>query len=113
MNFEIRTIPTFDRRVKKLAKKYKSLKNDLKELTDELRNNPYIGADLGGGVRKVRMAITYKGKGKSGGARVITYTVVVDESTGCVTLLTVYDKNEQSSISKKDIGELMAEAGLP
>lgn len=85
----------------------------MKKLLDELEATPYIGADLGGGVRKVRMAITDKGKGKSGGARVITYTVEVDESTGCVTLLTVYDKNEQSSISKKDIGELMAEAGLP
>lgn len=60
---------------------------------------------------KVRMAISDKGKGKSGGARVITYTVEVDERSGVVTLLTIYDKNEQESISRKDIDSLLAEIG--
>lgn len=112
MKYEIKVGKTFKKNFKHLSKKYHLIDKDLEKLLDELEANPYIGADLGGGVRKVRMAITDKGKGKSGGARVITYTIEVDESTGCVTLLTVYDKNEQSSISKKDIGELMAEAGL-
>ena len=58
------------------------------------------------------MAITDKGKGKSGGARVITYTVEVDEDTGRVTLLTIYDKNERDSISQNEIDELMGGAGL-
>lgn len=58
------------------------------------------------------MAITDKGKGKSGGARVITYTVEVDEDTGRVTLLTIYDKNERDSISQNEIDELMGDAGL-
>lgn len=112
MSFEIHTIPYFDKRLKKLAKKYKSLRDDLKKLSDELCSNPYVGADLGRGVRKVRMAITDKGKGKSGGARVITYTVEVDEDTGRVTLLTIYDKNERDSISQNEIDELMGDAGL-
>ena len=70
-----------------------------------------VGADLGNGVRKVRMAISDKGRGKSGGARVITYTVKVDEQRGVVTLLTIYDKNEQESISRKDIDDLLREIG--
>lgn len=63
-------------------------------------------------MRKIRMAISDKGKGKSDGARVITYTIEIDEESGRVTLLTIYDKNEQESISAKEIAELMGEAGL-
>ena len=70
-----------------------------------------LHADLGNGVRKVRMAISDKGRGKSGGARVITYTARVDEQSGVVTLLTIYDKNEQESISRKDIDDLLWEIG--
>ena len=55
------------------------------------------------------MAISDKGKGKSGGARIITYVLKTDENSGQVTLLTIYDKNEQESISAKEIGELLAE----
>ena len=71
MSFEIKTIEVFDRQAKRLAKHYASFKQDYKDFLDELRKNPLVGTDLGGGVRKVRMAIVSKGKGKSGGARVI------------------------------------------
>ena len=71
MNYSIDTLPSFDKKVKKLAKKYKSLKSDLRELVKELMQNPTVGVDLGNGVRKVRMAISDKGKGNSHGARVI------------------------------------------
>ena len=111
MSYKVHTISNFDRKFKKLAKKYKSLKDDLLALAAQLSENPYTGADLGGGVRKVRMAISDKGKGKSGGARVITYTVEVDEASGTVTLLTIYDKGERESITSREIGLLLAEAG--
>lgn len=111
MSFEIRTIKPFDKRIKRLAKKYKSIKSDFIGFLEELRENPFIGADLGNGVRKVRMAISDKGKGKSGGARIITYVLKTDESSGQVTLLTIYDKNEQESISAREISELLAELG--
>jgi len=52
----------FDRQAKRLAKHYASFKQDYKDFLDELRKNPLAGIDLGGGVRKVRMAITSKGK---------------------------------------------------
>lgn len=109
MKFDIHTIPHFDQKFKKLAKKYKSLINDLAKLMEELKENPYVGADLGSGLRKIRMAISDKGKGKSHGARVITYTVEIDEETGRITLLTLYDKSETASISKQDISKLLEE----
>lgn len=62
----------FKRQIKRLRKKYASLQSDFDELLAELSENPFAGVDLGDGVRKVRMAIKTKGKGKSGGARVIT-----------------------------------------
>ncbi len=73
----VKIIPSaeFNRRFKRLAKKYRSLALDYLTLSESLKDNPFQGDDLGGGVRKVRMAISSKGKGKSGGARVLTLTV--------------------------------------
>lgn len=109
MNYSIDTLPSFDKKVKKLAKKYKSLKSDLRELVKELMQNPTVGADLGNGVRKVRMAIGDKGKGKSHGARVITYTTIISVEEGIITLLAIYDKAEQNTITEKEISLLLKE----
>ncbi len=109
MNYSIDTLPSFDKKVKKLAKKYKSLKSDLRELVKELVQNPTVGVDLGNGVHKVRMAISDKGKGKSHGARVITYTTIISVEEGVITLLAIYDKAEQSTITEKEIALLLKE----
>lgn len=109
MKYSIETIPSFDRKLKKLKKKYNSLKKDFEEFLDELRKNPTSGTDLGHGVRKVRMAIGDKGKGKSHGARVITHTAIINVEEGVITLLTLYDKGEQDTISSKEIAQLMKE----
>lgn len=109
MNIIIVPGKTFIRKVKQLAKKYRSLVMDLKKLEKELRDNPEIGTDLGNGLRKVRMSITAKGKGKSGGARVITYTTIISLEEGRVILLTIYDKSEQSTISDQELRQLIAE----
>ena len=100
MSYKVQSLPTFDRQVKRLAKKYPSLKADLRSLFDSLREEPAQGAALGKGCYKVRMAITSKKQGKSGGARVITFVKVTKEA---VYLLSLYDKSE-----KKDLepGEL-------
>lgn len=97
----------FRKEVKRLAKKYSSIPEDLIELRNRLVENPLEGADLGFGVRKVRMIIKSKGKGKSGGARVITYNVTEMEDTIDITLLTIYDKSERSTISDKEIKDLL------
>ena len=67
-------MPEFVRQAKILAKRYKSFKSDLINLQASLLSSPELGIDLGNGVRKVRMAIASKNRGKSHGARVITFT---------------------------------------
>ena len=109
MKVTISTIEEFDRQARRLAKKYKSLKADLMILQKEIMENPFIGSDLGSGIRKIRLAIASKGKGKSGGARVLTLTVLVSEDAE-VTLLTIYDKNEIENVSDEYIRWLIDEA---
>ena len=79
MNYEIIASRLFAKELKRLGKKYKSLKNDYGLLLDRLERNPYEGIDLGHGLRKVRISISAKNKGKSHGARVITFNVLIDE----------------------------------
>ena len=74
MNYNIITSSYFDVAAKRLAKKYPSFKDDLRAFRDELLENPLQGDELSPGIRKIRMAIKSKGKGKSGGARIITYS---------------------------------------
>ena len=97
----------FRKEIKHLAKKYRSIPEDLIELRTRLMDNPFEGVDLGMGVRKVRMSIKSKGKGKSGGARVITYSLTADDEDINLTLLTIYDKSERSTISDKEIKDLL------
>lgn len=104
---EIRTIVPFDKEMKRLRKKYRSLINDYVAWLDELRNNPLMGVDLGDGIRKIRVAIGSKHKGKSGGARIITdTTAIISLEKGVITLLYIYDKSERSNISDKEIKQL-------
>ena len=109
MNYSIETLPHFDKQLKRLSKKYKSLKEDFGKFVDMLRENPAVGADLGNGVRKVRMAISTKGKGKSHGARVITFAYKIEEEDGTLVLLFLYDKEERSTITKEEIAALVAQ----
>lgn len=97
----------FVRNMKRLAKKYKSFLSDLARFRKDLIENPTMGVDLGNGVRKIRMAVKSKGKGKSGGVRVITFNVIISETDTEITLLTVYDKSEKETISDKEIEILL------
>lgn len=112
MSFEIRTTPGFERSAKVLSKRHRSLKADLKELMLSLSSNPFQGDELTPGVRKIRMAITSKGRGKSGGARVITFTIVIEENSGTVYLLDIYDKSDFASVEISVIKELIEELEL-
>lgn len=112
MKYKLKFQRTFEKEAKRLGKRYVSMKTDIASLSEELLVNPRLGTDLGGGLRKIRMAITSKGKGKSGGARVISFTVVVAVEESEINLLYIYDKAERSSISKKEIEELLRLNGL-
>ena len=109
MNYRIELGSTFKKAFKRLRKKYHPLDKDLAQWTVELRQNPTQGADLGNGIRKVRMVISDKGKGKSHGARVITHTAIVSIEDGVITLLAIYDKAEQETITDKEIARLLKE----
>ena len=105
---------TMDGKLKpiRMSNHYASFKKDFEALIDELEQNPELGTNLGGGLRKIRMKITSKGKGKSGGARVISFTVIVSEQDAVLNLLYIYDKAEQPSISNNEIEELLRKNGL-
>ena len=80
MNYNVSSIPLFDKQAKRLAKKYPSLKCELTELFETLASEPQQGEALGNNFFKIRLAIASKGKGKSGGARIITFIKVVQNN---------------------------------
>lgn len=106
MSYKVKTIDVFERQAKRLLKKHKSLRSDLLRLVSELKENPDQGTPIGKSCFKIRLAISSKGKGKSGGARVITNFVVV-EST--VYLLSIYDKSVKENLTDKELNELLAQ----
>ena len=113
MNYSITTSSYFDVAAKRLAKKYPSFKEDLKTFRKELLDNPLQGVELSPGIRKIRMAIKSKGKGKSGGARIITYNFIAHEDDGVIVLLLIYDKAEASSVKNDVLKQIIMEEGYP
>jgi hypothetical protein len=85
---------------------------DMLEFAKSLKDNPFQGDELFPGIRKIRMTITSKGRGKSGGARVITYTVVVAENEGTVFLMDIYDKSDYSTVDVDIIKKMVVDLGL-
>lgn len=100
MSYKIEATDYFAKQLKRLAKKYPSIKIDFAELISSLKTNPTQGVSLGNNCYKIRIAISSKGKGKSGGARVITHLQIIETK---IYLLSIYDKSEQSDISDKDL----------
>jgi len=104
MSFEIQTISVFEKQAKRLVKKYSSLKIELLNLIQELKENPQTGTSLGQNCFKIRIAISSKGKGKSGGARIITNVMIEDN---IVYLINIYDKSEKENLPDKELSELL------
>ena len=105
MSYKVETIQPFRKELKKLIKKYPSLKSEIAELGQQLSEDPTNGISLGNNCYKIRLAIKSKGKGKPGEARVLTHVVHVSEQI--VYLLSIYDKSDQESISNKEIEDLL------
>lgn len=100
MSYKIKSTKQFDKELKRIASKYPSLKSDFKNFLEEISETPSIGSPLGNNCYKIRLAIASKGKGKSGGARVIIYVVQIEKE---VLLLSIYDKSEKQTISNAEI----------
>ena len=103
-------LPEFERRAKVMAKRYKSFPSDYNLFLNELEDHPFSGESLGHHTYKNRMSIASKGKGKSGGARVITYNVHQKSSDEIIiTLMTIYDKGEINNVSDAYLRDLVSE----
>lgn len=109
---EVIPTPVFIKKVKRLKKKFATLLDTLLRLEKELLKNPRLGDSYGKNIYKVRISDESKGKGKSGGFRVITY--VIDETVECTSiyLITIFDKSEESTIKKAAVLKLVEECGL-
>ncbi len=106
MSYKVATITSFRKEAKQLIRKYPSLLKEIEELGDQLASNPAIGTPIGHGCYKIRLSIASKGKGKSGGARIITYVYVAGTT---VFLLSIYDKSNRANISDAELNALLKE----
>jgi mRNA-degrading endonuclease RelE of RelBE toxin-antitoxin system len=100
MSYKIKTIQSFEKELKSLSKKYPSLKRDYESFLDFIEVNPLSGQPIGKDCYKMRFAIQRKGKGKSGGAKVITCVKIVQST---VFLLSIYDKSEMENVTDASI----------
>lgn len=116
MKVTVSITQSFRTAAKPLLKKFPSLPSDLTRLEKELIENPRLGIPLGNETFKIRLKITSKGKGKSGGARVISLvetTIIglaekISEGEITVTLITIYDKSDVGNISDKELKDLIS-----
>lgn len=104
MSFNVIPSDKFKKEAKRLIKKFPSLKQELAELNQLLQTDPEAGIPLGNNTFKIRVAIKSKGKGKSGGGRVITYVVTEDKE---IYLLIIYDKSEFDALDDKIIKSII------
>ncbi|MCF8373117.1 MAG: type II toxin-antitoxin system RelE/ParE family toxin [Bacteroidales bacterium] len=104
MRYSVDTTPNFEKEAKRLIKKYQSLKAEIHNLVEVLANEPFQGKHLGNSIYKIRIAVKSKGKGKRGGARIMTMVKIADEK---VYLFSIYSKGEKDAISDTEIQDLI------
>lgn len=104
MPYTVEVFDKFKKEAKRLRKKYPSLDADLESFVEELVENPIQGVLIAPNIYKVRMAISSKNRGKSGGARIIAYVRVVQE---VIFLMTIYDKSEQEDLEEGELNEIL------
>ena len=107
-------IPTagFINKSKRLIKKFHSLQETLESLEDDLIKNPYLGEPYGAKIYKVKIGDESKGKGKSGGFRVVTYVIEETNNSVSIYLITIFDKSEEGTIKKPEVLKLIKKCGL-
>ena len=102
MSNSIKPTPEFKRDLKPLLKKYRTLKETILSLEQALVKNPYLGESYGQGIYKIRIADESKGKGKSGGFRILYYHLTKTEQGIEMLFLNIIDKSEIVTIKKAD-----------
>lgn len=108
MNYSFNTTDDFDKEIKKLSKKYASLKQDFQNVLDNIETELALADDLGDGFKKIRIKIKSKGKGSSGGGRIITYETIIAIDETKVIFTSIYNKGDFDSVNinliKKSLG---------
>jgi mRNA-degrading endonuclease RelE of RelBE toxin-antitoxin system len=104
MSYKVKILAIFERQAKRLVKKYASLKKEIFELVQQLKENPKLGTAIGRNCFKIRLAVASKGKGKSGGIRIITYFWAAHKA---IYLISIYDKSEQENFIDQELNELL------
>lgn len=104
MSYNIIASENFKKEAKRLIKKYASLKNELAALETGLGGSPSPGTSIGRNCYKIRLKVKSKGKGKSGGMRVITLVMTLSKN---IHLLSIYDKSEKEDIADKELLHLI------
>lgn len=112
MAININFSDSFESRVKKFVKKFPSLAQELIDFVEELEDTPFMGESLGAGLYKIRLASKSKGKGKSGGFRIINYIISQNKEDIDITVLTIYDKSEDSTMKKNVLVKMVKEMGI-
>ncbi|MCD8297718.1 MAG: addiction module toxin RelE [Prevotella sp.] len=95
-----------------MAKRYRVIADDYEAFLESIKENPLQGTEIAPNIHKIRMAITAKGRGKSGGARVITYNAIVAENEGRIYLLVIYDKADSSNVRMNVVRQIVKDLGL-
>jgi len=103
---QVRFSSDFQRAFKQLKKRYRSLPNDFNRVLLSLKENPYQGDELYDGMRKVRIAITSKRRGKRGGGRIIIRLTIEDT---CLSFLYIYDKADMGNVSDEFLNDIIIE----
>lgn len=107
---QVEASPTFNRNLRTLAKKYRSIRNDVQPIIEQLEQGELPGDRISGvdyAVFKLRVRNSDIQKGKSGGYRLIYYVKTVNG----IVLLTIYAKSEQVDIAAEDIQNIITEYG--
>jgi mRNA-degrading endonuclease RelE of RelBE toxin-antitoxin system len=104
MSYSIIPTHRFEKELKRLAKKFPSLKNEFAQFIEDISENPEMGTFIGNNCYKIRLAIASKGRGKSGGARIISYLYIETET---VYLLTMYDKSEKADLKPNELIDMI------
>ncbi len=105
---QVEASQTFSRNLRTLAKKYRSIRNDIQPVIEQLEQGEFPGDQIPGvgyAVFKMRVRNSDTQKGKSGGYRLIYY---VKTAMGII-LLTIYAKSEQVDVAAEDIRNIITE----
>ena len=103
-------LESFKSDFKKLQKRYRNIKEDIKRLSVELQANPRVGIALSHHCYKsYRLANSSIPTGKSGGFRTIYYYLYTDQY---LYLISIYSKIQKDTISDNELLALLRVNGL-